>query len=95
MDEFSRHSEGFLTLGTSAKHLHTVHWVRLCYLTIIEKSECLNLEASVPTHHLSTVKEVIPYSELSNKRTAGNNRTADPEVMKLIIGPQVLIGPQD
>ena len=37
----------------------------------------------------------ISYSELSNKRTAGNNRTADPEVMKLIIGPQVLIGPQD
>ena len=35
------------------------------------------------------------YSELSNKRTAGNNRTADPEVMKLIIGPQVLIGPKD
>ena len=41
------------------------------------------------------IDQVSEYSELSNKRTAGNNRTADPKVMKLIIGPQVLIGPQD
>ena len=43
----------------------------------------------------SLLLKLRAYSEVSNKRTAGNNRTADLEVMKLIIGPQVLIGPQD